>query len=160
MKKKTVAELDKDSISLMEFFTKQNPGAELSYLAIENGSGVKMNVRGKGLMRRALHRMRLEYSCARGYGIVLADTDMVMPILSTKITRIDRAVKRGDRSQKNLQEQFFNSLGPDQQRQILFAGAVFGAIRVAAEQGRMLYSKNRDGSSSLGPVTIDLPKFG
>ena len=156
--KKTIAELDKDSIALMEFFKQQKPGADLSYLAIEHGSGVRMDIRGKQLMRGALHRMRLEYSCQRGYGVVLADSALAMPILSTKLTRIDSAVKRGHRSQKNLQEQFFESLSAGEQKKILFAGAVFGAIRVAAEQGKMLYRKNRR-DDDLPGISISLPKF-
>lgn len=155
---KVIAELDKDSILLMDYLKKQKPGADLSYLGIEHGSKVKMDIRGKGLLRSALHRMRIEYTCKRGYGIVLADSALVMPILSTKITRIDRAVKRGDRSQKNLQQQFFASLLPEEQRQVLFAGAVFGAIRIAADQGRMLYQKNR--KKELPSVKIEIPKFG
>jgi len=79
-----------------------------------------------------------------------------MPILSTRISRIDRAVKRGDRSQRILQEQFFNSLSAEEQKQILFAGAVFGAIRLAADQGRQLYKKRESLSAT---VHIELPKL-
>lgn len=154
--KKTIAELDKESIQIQEFLAIQKRGAELSYMAIEHGSGVKMDLRGKTHLRRALHRMKIEYSCTFGYGIRLADTGSVMPILSTRISRIDRAVKRGDRSQRILQEQFFNSLSAEEQKQILFAGAVFGAIRLAADQGRQLYKKRESLSAT---VHIELPKL-
>jgi hypothetical protein len=154
--KRTIAELDKESIMLQEYLSTQKTGAELSYIAIEHGSAVKMDQRGRAHLRRCMHRMKIEYSCSFGYGIKLADPGSVMPILSTRIHRIDRAVKRGDRSQKILQEQFFESLPADQQKQVLFAGAIFGAIRLASEQGRTLYKKR---TSDSFQVHIDIPKL-
>ena len=154
--KRTIAELDRESTLLQQFLSTQDIGAELSYIAIEHGSTVKMDQRGRAHLRRCLHRMKIEYSCSFGYGIKLADPRSVMPILSTRIHRIDRAVKRGDRSQKILQEQFFDSLPAEQQRKVLFAGAIFGAIRLASEQGRTLYKKR---SAESYQVHIDIPKL-
>jgi|SRR5208337_5392 len=159
MEKRTIGEKDKDSILLEQYLAEQKPGACLSFLAIEHESGVKMDLLGKGHLLRCLKRMKLEYTPTRGYGITLADPGLVMPILSTRICRIDQAVKRGDRSQKLLQEQFFNSLTADEQKHVLFAGAVFGAIRLAAEQGHQLYKKRGPQSVEAATVRIELPKF-
>lgn len=152
-------ELLEESIVLGKFIAEQNAGASLSYSAIEHQTRIRMDARGKQLLRAALRRRNIEYTSRRNYGIVLADAEWVAPILSTKIMRIDRAVKRGDRTQRNLQEQFFESLGLDEQKQVLFAGAVFGAIRIATEQGRLLYKKNLD-RAALSQVRIELPKLG
>ena len=156
--KKTIAEISKESIILTDFLKTQKAGSDLSYVAIEHDTGVTMDNKGKQLLRGALKRLHLEASCRHGYGIVLADPSLVMPILSNKISRIDKAVKRGDRAHRNLQEQFFASLNPEEQKQILFAGAVFGAIRLAAEQGRMIYRKQSN--AALPQVHIELPKLG
>jgi hypothetical protein len=92
-----------------------------------------------------------------GYGVRLADASGVMPILSSRIRRIDSSVKRADKSQKLLQEQFFESLSADDQKRILFAGAVFGAIRIAAEQGKQIYKRNQVSSPT---ISIPLPDVG
>lgn len=152
--RKSIAQKDAESIQLQEYLGGKKSGDKLSYLQIEHDTGIKMDVRGKAHLRRCLHRMKLEYTCHIGYGVELASTDTAVPILSTKLVRIDRAVRRGDRSQRNIQEQFFHSLNPEQQKQILFAGAVFGAIRLAADQGRRLYKANKTES-----VSIQLPKL-
>lgn len=156
---KTVAEKSKESVLLENFLGKQNPGAELSFLAIEAGSGVRMDADGKNCLRRALHRLRIEYTAIRGYGVTLANSSLVMPILTNRLTRIDSAVKRGDRTQKNLEEQFFKSLSDEQQKSVLFAGAIFGAIRLASRQGRYLYGKRREDAPVAMTLHIELPKF-
>ncbi len=154
---KTKAVLSKESVILSQFLSEQKPGSDLSWAAIEVATGVKMDTLGKGTLRRAAERLRLEYTSNHGYGIVLASAGTALPIVSERLVRIDRAVRRGDRTQQTIQEQFFASLNEDEQKRILFAGAVFGAIRVAAESGRMLYGR-RDSKSPV--VTIEIPRLG
>lgn len=160
MMAKVIGELDQESMLLEKFLAQQKPEGQLSYLQIEHGTGVKMDAAGKQRLRRSMKRMRIEYSCARNYGVTLAGPALVMPILSTRITRIDSAVRRADRSQRILQEQFFHSLSVEEQKSVLFAGAIFGAIRLAAEQGRMMY-RTKGGSLGVPATTvhIELPKF-
>ena len=155
---KTIQEVSKETIIIQEFIKKQSHGTELSYNSIEHETGVKMNEKGKSYLRSALRREKREYSCKRGYGIVLADANSTMPILMNKMTKIDKAVKRASKSQKNLQSEFFSSLSEDQQKEILFVGAVFGAIRVASENGKIMYTK-RHITQDNGSINVPIPKF-
>jgi hypothetical protein len=153
----TVGQMTEEGLKLQVFIEGLEHGREISFLDIEKETGVRMDGNGRGCLRRALKRARREYSAMTGWGLRLADASGVMPILSTRIRRIDSSVKRADQSQKLLQEQFFESLSVEDQKRILFAGAVFGAIRVAAEQGRMIYKKEK----VSGPtIHIPLPDVG
>ena len=158
MDRNVIAKVSEETLKIERFLDTKKPGDTISYDEIAHETGVEMTNDGKAKLRSALRRLKVEYSPVRGYGIRMADAGLVMPLLSNKIVRIDRAVKRADRTQKNLQVQFFEALTPDEQRQVLFAGAVFGAIRVAAENGRMLYGSNGKRSCGVN-VSIPLPKF-
>ena len=154
---KTIGQLSENGLKLQVFMEGLEPGREISFLEIAAETGLPMDTKGRSDLRRAMKRSRREYSAVRGYGIRLADAAGVMPILSSRIRRIDSSVKRADQSQKLLQEQFFESLTTEDQKRILFAGAVFGAIRIAAEQGKQIYKRNL----VSGPtISIPLPDVG
>lgn len=141
IKMKTIPQVSDDTLKLQAFIEKQKEGTELSFNNIQSKTGIRMDEKGKSYLKTALKRSKMEYSSIRGYGIKIAETSDVMPILTNKLVKIDKAVRRGEKCQKNLQEKFFDSLDQQTQKQILFVGAVFGAVRVAAENGRVVYSK-------------------
>jgi len=156
IKKKSVAKVSSNTLKIQDFLQRKKPGTEISYMDIQDSTGVTMDNRGKGYMRTALKRARLEYAPIIGYGIVLADSNTTMPLVIRKLNKIDKAVKRADRTHKNLQARFLESLTLQEQKQLLFVGAAFGAIRVAAENGRMIYSsKNKINSS----INIPIPEY-
>ena len=156
--KRTVAKVSEKTLKIEAYLKTFQPGEELSFIALEVGSGVKMDTKGKGYLRTALKRAKLEYSPIHGEGIKLANPEMTMPILINKLTKVDRAVKRADKSHKNLQTKFFASLTKTEQNQLLYVGAVFGAIRVAAENGKLIYSgKNK--MSNAETLQIPVPRF-
>ena len=137
---RTVGYITEQTIKLYNYFKDILPGTELSYSKIELDTGIKMNETGKRYMRTALNKAKIEYELKWGYGIVLAEPDNVIKILNTKLIKIDNAVKKADKTNKNLVT-FFSELPPHEQKQVLMVGAVFGAIRVAAENGKRLYQQ-------------------
>jgi hypothetical protein len=151
---KTIGEVSQDTLKLEEFIGRQPHGAVLTYSGIQNDTGVEMNLNGKAHLRQALKHLRREYSSVHGHGIRLADASGVMPILSSRISRINKAVKRADRSQRILQDEFYDSLNDQEKKSVLFAGAVFGAIRLAAEQGRQIQRRNQ---TMLPTISVPLP---
>ena len=151
---RTIGEVSQDTLKLQNFLSDQPHGVVLAYADIQRETGVEMFIAGRAHLRQAMKHLRREYSCIRGYGVRLADAGGVMPILSSRIKRIDRAVTRADRSQRILQDQFFTSLNEQDQKKILFAGAVFGAIRLAAEQRKQIQRQNQ---TMLPTINIPLP---
>ena len=139
---KEIAVVSKETIKLCNYIKTIDDGEVLSFSKIQHDTGIQMTERGKQYLRSALKREKKEYSSIRGYGIKLADPEITMHIVSSKIDRIGKAVKRGEKTHKNLVEQFYDDLKPQEQKQILFVGAAFGAIRVASENSKLFYKKS------------------
>lgn len=158
MDKRIIAQVSDETLRLQALVSGLSPGDQISYVDIQKRSGVSMDGDGKGKLRVAVKRAGLISSCVRGWGIQMASAKSVMPILSQKVRGIDRAVRRADRTHSSLQEQFFASLTPEEQKNVLFCGAIFGAIRVAASNGRLLYSKKRGTADLQTMIRIPLPK--
>lgn len=154
---KTIAEVSEETLKIQAFLEQQEHGAVFTYTEIESNTGVPMDVSGKAKLRTALKRARREYSAIKGTGIRLASADTALSLVSNRLVSINNATKRGDKTTKLLHEQFFASLNAQEQRQILFAGAVFGAIRVAAENGKLLYKKNKELANDV--IQIPVPKI-
>ena len=119
----------------------REPGMLLQYRVVEEETGVKMDRDGRDKLRRAILRTGLEYLVSKGEGYGLAAHDTVMEILGHKVIAIDSRVVRANKAHRTLESQFFASLSEREQKQILFLGSVFGAIRLAAENAKLVYGK-------------------
>jgi len=139
---RTIAKVSDNTLKLQSIMENFHPGDELSFNNIEHDSGVKMNERGKQYLRTACKRAKIEYSSIRGVGIKLADPRTTMQILSHRLIKVDNSVKRADKSHKNLQEKFFSQLTIKEQKDRLYIGSVFGAIRAASNNAKLIYGKN------------------
>ena len=155
--KNTVAQVSHKTLVLENYIKNKKPGATLSYNQIENETGITMNNKGKSYLRTAFKRLKRIYSVKMGYGIKIAESIDTMPILVNKLTKINKAVDRADKTHKTLESQFFNELSNAEQKQVLFVGAVFGAIRVASDNGRLMYTKRNNISNS--GITIPYPEL-
>jgi len=132
----TIQKISQETLTLVNYLQEKQPGESLPYNQIEKETGVKMNIAGKGYLRSALNKLKMEKETNVGKGITIASEKSVTTIMIHRLGAIDNAVKRGERSYKHLSQSFFNKLNEDEKKQILFMGAAFGAIRVAAEMGK------------------------
>ena len=153
---RTIAEVHEDVLKLQDYLESQPAGIDLPYARIETETGIRMDQQGKTRHRRALYRSKLESATKYSEGIKLAGADFAMPIIGSRMTRIDKAVRRADRSQKNIQEQFYDSMSESDRSKVLFAGAIFGAIRLAAKNSKMMY---RDNPPAVPVYSVPLPKL-
>lgn len=157
MARPTVGEVSQEVLKLQAYIETLPEGSDVSWSEVEKETRIKMDIRGKAHFRTALKRAKREYSARHGLGMKLADPDSVMPILSTRYKKIDRTVRRADKTQRILQEQFFHKLTPQDQQQVLYAGLVFGAIRVAAQNGKLIYQNKKP--PMAGSMVIPIPKI-
>ncbi len=141
MEKKSIAKGSEEYMRLLAYVVDQPAGVLLDYLDVQRQTGVTMDVRGKSMLRRAILRSKKEYSVVPNVGYKLADSDICMGILTFRLCRIDNTVKRAGRAQRIIQREFLESLSEDEKKGVLFIGSVFGAIRVAADKGKRLYSQ-------------------
>ena len=148
----TLAKISEESLTLISYLKDVEHGQILSYQQIEKDTGVKMNTpNGRSYLRTACKKLKREYSCIRGVGIELASVKTASTLVIGRLVKIDNAVKRGERTYNNVSIAFYNELPPIEQRQINFIGAAFGAIRVAAENGKY-YLKNAKKITEASPV--------
>lgn len=156
---KTIPQVSQETLILQNYLVEKcKEGEEISFARIQNDTKVKMDSKGKQYLRTAFKRAKLIYLSIRGYGIKIAESSDTMPILVNKLGRIDKAVKRADKTQKTLQSKFFDSLEPHEQKEILYIGAVFGAIRVAADNGKLIYQKTKN-KMSESTMNIPIPQL-
>jgi len=148
----TLAKISEDSLTLINYLKDVEHGQILSYQKIEQDTGVKMDKQaGKSYLRTACKKLKREYSCLRGVGIELASVKTASTLIVGRLVKVDNAVKKAERTYKNVSIAFYNELPPQEQKQINFIGAAFGAIRVAAENGKY-YLKNVIKANALNPV--------
>jgi len=133
---KTIAKISEDTIKLISYIESLSDGQFLKYSQIQGESGVNMDTAGKSYLRTACKRLKREYSCIKGIGIELASEKTANNIIVHSLVKIDRTVRRAEKKYNNLTVSFYEKLSPQEQKQINFIGAAFGAIRVAAENGK------------------------
>lgn len=138
---RTAANESEELVKLKSYISQLPHGTVAMFQEVANETGVPMDKGGKDKLRIAMKRCSREYAPIRGIGVKLADPDSTMPILSLRLQRIDGQVRRSERAQKILQRDFYLSLKPEEQQGILFVGAIFGAIRSAADNGLQAYGK-------------------
>ena len=154
--RKTLAKASDDYLKLVGLVEGQLPGVLLSYKEVEKLTGVKMDAAGKDKFRRAILRSHREYSVLRGVGYKLADTGSAVYIVTDKLQRITNATNRGERAYSVLNEQFGGQLEGNERKYFIFVGNIYGAIRLATEQSKKLYSQ-KQGKVLPSPQNIDLP---
>ena len=130
-----------DTLKIKSFLENCEPGKTFSYPAISIGSGVQMDEKGKQKLRSACRMLGIEYICTPGYGITIPDETIAVEPVARRLIKIDNAVKRGERTTNNIKDKFLKKMSDEDRKQIVFTGAIFGAIRAAASESKMLYYK-------------------
>jgi len=148
---KTIAKISEESLKIVNYLEGIAHGETLSYDQIEKATGVKMDTKGRSYLRTAIKKLKREYSCIVGKGIELASAKSATNILVGRVVKIDNAVKRAEKTQTILVNNFYDQLQPIEQKQALFLGAVFGAIRVAAQNGKH-YIQNATSNQMVAPM--------
>lgn len=138
---KSIAEVSKETLKIEAFLKTSTPGQTIPYAEIEKETGVSMDTRGKGFMRTALHRLKLEYSCIRGQGIELCSEINATSMIANKVIRVDHAVRRAEKTTRNVTTQFYNKLSEQDKRHVNVVASIFGALRGYSQNARLLFRK-------------------
>ena len=142
--KKSIQKVSENTLKIENYLSGKNLGDSISYRELELKTGVKMNTYGKSYLRTAIKRLNLDYECIQNEGIVLISDKNAGRIIVHKLVKIDNAVKRGKRSLNVIYDRVYESLSEPEKKHINFIGAAFGAIQLAAENGkRMIKIQNK-----------------
>lgn len=116
------------------YFTAMPDGEDISWLRIEHETGVVMDMHGRGLARRGLHRARRPYEAICGVGVRMSATGTALQIMRSRFVRIDGAVRRAESTRGVLAVRHLDSMEPaDRERMLILAG-FFGAVRAFARE--------------------------
>ncbi len=154
---RSVAKASEEYQQILAYVEQMPHGAIVRYDDIEALLGIPIGPAERKKLHRALMRAGREFSAIPNIGYQLADPRTAMPILVHRLVRIDHSVKRADRAQRIVQDEFYEQLTPEEQKQARFIGAVFGAFQVAAENGKKLYHKPRpqiSGSAMIIDIVV------
>lgn len=138
---KTIAKVSDETLKIENVLQSLKPGEEITYQRLKELSGVTMDNKGKAYMRTAMNRLKLEYSPMFGLGVKLCDSNVATQFIGTKVVRIDKAVRRAEKTTKRVTNQFYNQLNEHDQKQVNFIGSVFAAIRVYSTNAKQIFKK-------------------
>jgi hypothetical protein len=137
----TFAEVSKETLKIEAFLKTFNPGQTITYKEIEKETSVRMDNRGKAFMRTALKRLNLEYSCIRGEGIELCSPFNATSMIACKVIRVDKAVRRAEKTTKRVTSQFYKDLSEQDKQHVNVVASIFGALRGYATNARLLFKR-------------------
>lgn len=137
----TIAEVSKQTLKIENILKTSKPGEFITYRNLETVSGVRMDNRGKGYLRTALNRLKLEYSPVKGEGIQLCSPDNAIAIVSKRVVKIDNSVRRAEKTTKRVTSQFYDKLNEHEQRNVNYLSAVFASLRAYSKSATMFFKK-------------------
>lgn len=122
---------------LADYLAGQPDGEELTWLRIESETSVRMDMPGRELTRRALAKIKRPYEAIRGDGVRLSSASTSMTILRGRFVRIDRAVRRADKTLEQIADRHMAQLPQQEQQKLLVLAGFFGAVRVFAKEAEV-----------------------
>jgi len=110
-----------------------------SYKELQERTGIEMSDRNKAYMRSALRRLKFPYEVRKGDGIVLVGEKNAIRIAAHKIVRIDNAVKRGEKTTKQISVKTYHLLTDQERKNINYLAALFGSIRSYSNNAKKIF---------------------
>lgn len=143
---------------LVQYLNEQPDGQQLKWTQIASETGIQMGQCGRNMVRRALSKIKRPYVALVSIGVKLSDAETALPIVATKFVRIDNAVKRADRTQREVSARHLTQLDSDKQKRMLLLASFFGAVRAAATSYKDQYYKKPSKKAKKQPVLDVLPE--
>lgn len=137
----SIQEVSKETLQLENVFRSANPGEFFLYSELQKLTGVKMDETGKTYMRSALKRLKLPYEVIRGKGVAVLSPKNATNIVIHKVVKVDTAIKRAEKTTKQVRERVYNELTEPEQKNINFLGALFGTIRSYSQSAKKIFGK-------------------
>lgn len=137
-----------DILVLREYLKEHaKPDQTLTYSQICGATGIDMDKTGKHHLRAACKAEKIEYTPLVGEGIVIAGPITGCKIVETRIHGAKRAIKRSARSHAIISAKHLAEMTQDDQKRVVFVGAVFAAMTAASESLKQM-------QPAPAPVTI------
>lgn len=135
----SIQEISQNTLKFEAIFSIAEKGKFFSYGDLYQATKVVMDINGKSYMKSALRRLKLPYETIHGEGIRLLSKDNATRIVVRDVMKIDRSVKKAEKTTKQVQNRIFDELPKEQQEQVKFLGSLFGAIRAYSTSAKAIF---------------------
>lgn len=150
--KKSFINASPEYLKLREYVAERPHGSLLTYSQVELDTGIKMDGKGIGKLRRAILANKREYIVRMGIGYELAKVDSAIKVVDVGIDRIGNAFVRAERRVNNVEENFMPDLSEDDQSNLLFKKSMIGAINNTIQNSKKIYGKKNNQLALQKPV--------
>ena len=147
-------EPSKELVVLKSFLNEVPLGGFISYKDIEAKTEIKMNERGKSILRSALRSLKMEYRCDKGNGIEIESDKNTMHIVTDRVKRVSNSLRRADRTVIRMTERYVDQLPKPDRDRLLSTASLFGAIRAMAKELSNIYKVPK-----LNTINPSIPDF-
>lgn len=130
-----------DMLKVRSFFEDMPDGSHVDYDDIEKGTGIKMDDKGKGIMRSALNGIKREYYCRKGVGIVLDSPDNAMIITAGRGVRISNAIKKANKTSKNMLIKHYEKMDEKDRERLSAFASLLGAVTAVSSGLKKIYKQ-------------------
>lgn len=137
----TIQDVSENTLRIEQFIQTLPYGEVISYGQVYDQTKVVMDNKGKTYLRSALKRLKMPHETIRGVGIKLLSKENATKIVVRDVTKIDRSVKRAERTTIQVRERVFDELTEEQRKHINFLGSIFGAIRSYSQSAKQIFKK-------------------
>lgn len=103
-------------------------GAYVTYVEAEKATGVRMDTRGKQLLRSALRSLDREYRVERGVGIELDSPENTLPIITRRFRAVSNSSKRAAKTTRILYDRHHEKLPEEDRHKVTFAASVLSTM--------------------------------
>lgn len=127
----TNAQVQQDIATLCAYIEKQKDGAVLDYVSITRDTGVDMNTHGRGLLRRALQRLRRQATAIRGHGVELSSADNAIDLVHARHAKVGRAFKTAVKATRQIKDRHFEDMKQQDKNALLQVESVHAFVQQA-----------------------------
>ena len=138
---KTIQQVSEKTLKFEAVFKDASLNQHFSYKELHDRTGLIMTERNKQFMRSALKRLKLPYEVRRGEGIILVGEKNAIRIAAYKVIKIDNAVKRGEKTTKQITAKTYHLLQEPEKKHINFLSALFGSIRSYSSTAQKMFKQ-------------------
>ena len=128
MKIEKKAEVQLALEKLGDLINRTPDGTTLSWVEIEQKTGVKMDQHGRHLFHRARAKAGREHLPLRGSGVVLSEPKNAVDVVRLRDRRIAGAARRANRADARIQHRHIQELNPQDREEVLMRSALRGAL--------------------------------
>lgn len=132
-----------NTLILVDFIKTKKPGDIISYLDVEQSTGIKMDTYGKRYLISALNIAGMPYICSKGYGYELVSENTAVEAVGIQFCKIDNSVKRGKDVTQKISDKYLGNMSEPNRDVVLRAISFFGAIEASAQTFKLMQQSEK-----------------